>query len=54
MKILIFTCIAAVTLAACGVDGEPLTPTYSASTTVGVNSKTGLFNKTNLGVRLGN
>jgi len=51
---MIFTCIAAVTLTACGVDGEPLTPSYSASTTFGVNSKTGVFNKTRLGVTFGN
>ena len=54
MKAMILTCIAAVTLAACGVDGQPLTPSYSASTTIGANSKSGLFNGTSLGVTFGN
>ncbi len=41
-------------LAACGVDGEPLKPSYSAETTIGYNSRTGPFNQTSIGVRFGN
>jgi hypothetical protein len=54
MRATIFICIAAATLAACGVDGQPLTPSYSASTTIGANSNTGMFNRTSLGVTFGN
>lgn len=39
-------------LVACGVDGEPLTPEYTTSTTIGYNSKTGSFTKTSIGIDL--
>ena len=40
-------------LAGCGVDGEPLKPTYSVKTTVGYNSATGPFNSTVFGIQIG-
>lgn len=39
-------------LAACGVDGQPVTPKYSSKTTVGYNSKTGPFSSTSVGIDL--
>ena len=53
MKTVILCCIAAVTLAACGADGEPLNPTYSTETTIGYNSSTGAFNRTVFGISIG-
>ena len=41
-------------LAACGADGEPVKPVFSGSQTFGVNSKTGTFTKSQLGVCFGN
>jgi len=54
MRLVIIFCVAAVTLAACGADGEPLSTTYTTKTTIGYNSKTGAFNKTVFGVAIGN
>lgn len=50
---LIFGLLTAVLLAACGADGEPLTPRYSTETTIGYNSKTGAFNHTVFSVEIG-
>jgi len=54
MKALILMCIAAVILAACGVDGEPLTPRFSGETNVGFTSNSGPFSDTSLVVSFGN
>ncbi len=43
----------ALTLAACGVDGQPLTPDVSASQTVGYSSTSGTFSKTSIGFTFG-
>jgi len=50
MKLVVVILVAAFTLAACGVDGEPTAPKVSAKTTIGFNSKTGVYNNTSLGV----
>ena len=50
MRPLMLICIAALALAACGVDGQP---TYSTQTTIGFNSDTGAFNNTRFGVTFG-
>jgi len=50
MKLVIVISIAAFTLAACGVDGEPNAPKVTGKTTIGINSKTGVYNNTSLGV----
>lgn len=47
---LIFATFAAVSLVACGVDGSPTAPEVSAKTSVGVNSKTGVFTQTEIGI----
>jgi len=43
----------AILLAACGADGAPIAPKYSAETSIGYNSKTGPFSQTKLGVCFG-
>ncbi len=53
MKLLLVAFAGLMALSACGVDGVPLKPRYSAQTTVGYNSSTGPFNKTTLGVQFG-
>ena len=53
MKLIILGCIAVLTLAGCGADGQPLTPRYSTKTTVGYNSATGPFNHTVFSVEVG-
>ncbi len=53
MTRLIAGLLTACLLAACGADGEPLTPRYSAKTTIGFNSKTGAYNNTELGIHFG-
>lgn len=53
MKKFVAGLIALTVLAACGVDGEPLTPSFSGKTTVGINSNTGAFTNTELGVSFG-
>ena len=53
MTRLIYGLLTAVLLAACGADGEPLTPRYSTETTIGYNSKTGAFNHTVFSVEIG-
>lgn len=49
----IFAILALGTLAACGVDGEPVPPTVTGSTTIGVNSNSGPFTKTSIGIEFG-
>ncbi|MFV2002043.1 MAG: hypothetical protein ACC619_03595 [Paracoccaceae bacterium] len=53
MKKFVAGLIALTVLAACGVDGAPLTPNFSGQTTIGVNSNTGAFSSTQLGVSFG-
>ncbi|MEE9426740.1 MAG: hypothetical protein V3V25_01210 [Paracoccaceae bacterium] len=53
MKSIILGFITALTLAGCGADGQPVTPTYSTKTTIGYNSATGPFNNTVFSVQLG-
>jgi len=53
MMRLIFALTGLLVLAGCGVDGEPLTPTYSTTTTIGYNSRTGPFSNTTVGVQFG-
>lgn len=53
MTRLITGLVAALLLAACGADGEPLTPRFNTETTIGYNSTTGAFNRTVLGVEFG-
>ncbi|MGR3344045.1 MAG: hypothetical protein ACU0DI_12615 [Paracoccaceae bacterium] len=43
----------ALLLSACGADGEPLTPRYSADATIGFNSKTGAYHRTVFGIEIG-
>lgn len=50
MKLILVISVTAFTLAACGVDGEPTVPKVTGKTTIGINSKTGVYNKTSLGV----
>ncbi len=54
MKALIAALAGLLVLTACGVDGEPVKPSYSTKTTFGYNSKTGSFNRTSIGVTIGN
>jgi hypothetical protein len=54
MKPLIVALLATLTLAACGVDGAPVKPTVTTSTTIGYNSATGPFNRTTIGIEVGN
>ncbi len=53
MKIVALSCVAALILAGCGADGQPLTPKYSTKTTIGYNSVTGPFNRTIVSVEVG-
>jgi hypothetical protein len=39
-------------LTACGADGEPVRPTVSGQSTVGVNSNTGVFNNNSVTIGL--
>ncbi len=54
MKLLIAALVSAFGLTACGVDGAPVKPTVTTSTTIGYNSRTGPFNRTTIGIELGN
>lgn len=40
-------------LAACGADGAPVKPVYTAKQTIGYNSVTGSFTRTEFGVCVG-
>jgi len=40
----------ALSLAACGVDGAPVKPTTTVKQTFGINSETGSFTKTTVGI----
>lgn len=37
-------------LTACGVDGEPIPPKVSGEQVIGINSNSGPFTKTNVGI----
>ena len=54
MKAMIAALVGLLVLTACGVDGEPVKPSYSTKTTIGYNSRTGAFNKTTIGITIGN
>ena len=54
MKRLMIVLLGTAFLSSCGVDGEPVKPSYSTETTIGYNSRTGAFNNTTIGVRFGN
>ncbi len=45
--------LTALLLAACGADGEPLTPRYSAETTIGFSSISGAYHRTAIGIEIG-
>ena len=39
-------------LAGCGADGEPTPPEVRANTTVGVNSQSGVYSRTSIGIEV--
>ena len=50
-KAIVFAVIA-LALTGCGVDGAPSQPEVSGKTTFGVNSKTGAFSETEIGISI--
>ena len=45
--------LSALLISACGADGEPLTPRYSAETTIGFSSNSGAYHRTAIGIEIG-
>ncbi|SFR02253.1 hypothetical protein [Poseidonocella sedimentorum] len=49
---LVFALGIAALIAGCGADGAPVRPEVSAQTTVGVNSKSGVFSRNSVGIEV--